>query len=239
MRRPGKWQQSKYVVAKNGRLLASRDPAEVSVGSRLIADLTAGWYQLNIKEYARGDLLDLGCGRAPLYSTYRSRVETVTLADWENSYHTNDHLDVVCDITRRLPFDNNKFDTIIFSDVLEHIPNPSSVIGELHRVLRPGGLVIMNVPFMYLVHEAPHDYHRYTEYMLRKIVEENSMTIIKLDVLAGGWAVFLDVFSKLLVGKPKVQNMVQTIGPKILSKRFNERPEMALSYGLIVRKGDK
>lgn len=229
------WSPTKFLIY-DGVLKASRNPAEVSVGSRLVADLTAGWYQDSLKEFATGDLLDLGCGKAPLYGVYKALVTSVTLADWGNSLHENNHLDVACDITKKLPFKNNGFDTIILSDVLEHIPNPSDLMAELKRILRPNGVVLMNVPFMYWVHEAPHDYHRYTEFMLRKLVEDQKMTVIKLDALAGGWAVLLDVTSKLLVNKPRIVRIIQKYGPKLLSKKYNLRKEIPLAYTVVFRK---
>lgn len=95
------WQPSKYIHNKNGQLIASRDKHEVFPSSRFIADLTAHWYDENLKKFARGKLLDLGCGKAPLYGTYSSYVDEIVLADWENSPFTNVHVDVRCDITKK------------------------------------------------------------------------------------------------------------------------------------------
>ncbi len=230
------WVPSKFIIY-DGALKASRNPTEVSVGSRLVADLTASWYQENLKEFASGDLLDLGCGKAPLYGVYKSLVTSVTLADWDNSLHENKHLDMACDITKKLPFNNNSFDTIILSDVLEHIPNPNDVLTELKRILRPNGIVLMNVPFMYWVHEAPHDFYRYTEFMLRKLVEDQEMIVVKLDALAGGWAVLLDVASKLFVNKTRMVKFIQKFGPRILAKKLNSRTEIPLAYTMVFKKG--
>ncbi len=167
MKNINKWKPTKFVRNKKGQLIASRDAREVGVASRLIADLTAAWYDKNIKEFASGKLLDLGCGKAPLYSTYAPFIDGVVLTDWENSAHKNKHLDVVCDITKKLPFKDNTFNTIVLSDVLEHVPNPGDLMSELARILKPGGFVLINVPFIYWLHEVPHDYHRYTEFMLQ------------------------------------------------------------------------
>lgn len=231
------WQPTKFIRQKDGKLIASRDPREVGVGSRLIADLAAEWYDTNIKEFAHGKLLDLGCGKAPLYATYSPLVDDAILADWANSLHENKLLDVECDITKKLPFNDSEFDTIILSDVLEHVPNPIDLTLELKRILKPGGLVLMNVPFMYWVHEAPYDYHRYTEFMLRKMVEDANMRVIKLDAIGGGWVVLIDLLSKLFMNRPKVVNAIQKLGPKLLSSRLKIRNELPIGYAMVYKKG--
>ena len=232
------WKPSKFIYNEKGRLIASRSPLEVGVGSRLVADQAAEWYDENIKEFANGKLLDLGCGKAPLYATYEPFVSSAILADWADSLHENKMLDVECDITKKLPFKDNEFNSIVLSDVLEHVPNPADLVVELKRVLKPGGLVLMNVPFMYWVHEAPHDYNRYTEFMLRKLVEDQDMQVIKLEALGGGWTVLIDLLSKLLVNHPRIVKIIQKMGPKLLAKRLKIRNELPIAYAMVFKKRD-
>lgn len=236
MKNPHLWKETKYVRNASGDLMASRDVREVEIKSRLVADLTARWYSGNLKEFAKGKLLDLGCGNAPLYGTYKPLVKDAVLADWANTEHKNHLLDVECDITKKLPFKDNEFDTIILSDVLEHIPTPQSLILELKRILKPGGVVLMNTPFMYWVHEAPYDYYRYTEFMLRRFISEVDMELIKIEPLGGGWVVLIDVLSKLFDKHLNIVKAIQKIGPKLLSGKFNQRPEIPISYAVVFRK---
>jgi len=230
------WKPTKFIRNNKNELIASRDSREVGVGSRLVADLAARWYDVNIQKFAQGKLLDLGCGKAPLLGVYEPYVKEVVLADWANSLHENKLLDVECDITKKLPFKNEKFDTIILSDVLEHIPNPSHLILELKRVLKPNGVVLMNVPFMYWVHEAPHDYNRYTEFMLHKLVEDVDMEVVELEALGGGWAVLIDLLSKLFMNHPKLVKIIQKVGPKLLAKRLRIRRELPLAYAMVFKR---
>ncbi len=238
MKRQGLWKSTKFVRNKGGKLTASRNIDEVNVSSRFLADLVAAWYDKNIRKYAGGRLLDLGCGKAPLYASYRPFVRSVTLADWGSSMHENIHLDVICDITKKLPFKNNSFDTVILSDVLEHIPNPASLMSELERILSPGGTVLINVPFMYWLHEIPHDYNRYTEYMLRKLTEDAGMTVIQLEALGGGYVVLIDLISKLIWHKHRA-SIIQKIMTKIFSKKLKDRKEFPIGYAMVCHKADK
>lgn len=167
MRNKESWKPSKFIY-KKGRLTATKDPAELAIHSRLIADITAKNYEHLLSKYAHGKLLDLGCGKVPLYAAYRDHVEENICVDWENSLHQNEFLDFNCDLTQNLKFNDGEFDTIILSDVLEHIPEPQRLWDEMARILAPDGVIIMNVPFFYFLHELPHDYYRYTEYALRR-----------------------------------------------------------------------
>ena len=135
-----------------------------------MADCVARCYEENLPRFARGRLIDLGCGRVPLYHVYEPHITEHFCADWVNSTHPNEHLDVECDLTAPLPFATEGFDTIVLSDVLEHIPEPTKLWEEMARLLRPGGRVIMNVPFLYWLHEQPFDFYRYSEHALRRFV---------------------------------------------------------------------
>jgi 2-polyprenyl-3-methyl-5-hydroxy-6-metoxy-1,4-benzoquinol methylase len=143
-----KWVPSNFVF-RRGVLAASSKGSEVGTGSRLIADIVARYYGDHIPRYARGRLLDLGCGKVPLYEAYRSYVSENICIDWENSPHRNEYVDAACDLNQRLPYGDVEFDTIILSDVLEHIPVPENMWREMWRVLKPGGSVLLNVPFYY------------------------------------------------------------------------------------------
>lgn len=230
------WQPSKYVVGKNGRLSASRNKREVFLASRFIADLTATWYDENLKKFARGKLLDLGCGKAPLYGTYAPYVDDVILADWEQSPYTNVRVDVRCDIAKRLPFQGNSFDTVILSDVLEHISDPRNSMHEVARVLKPGGSVLINVPFVYRLHQTPHDYNRYTEFMLKLLAEDANLSIVKLEALGGGYAVLIDLLSRLWRAHEVVVMIIQSVMPKLLANKLSARKDIPLAYAMVCRK---
>jgi SAM-dependent methyltransferase len=172
-----------------------------------MADLIALAYERHLPLNARGALLDLGCEKVPLYASYQRLISESVCVDWANTLHKNQYLDHECDLTQPLPFPDGRFDTVILSDVLEHIPTPEDLCCEIARILNTGGKLLMNVPFYYWLHEEPHDYYRYTQYALRRFMGHAGLTVVTLDTIGGSPEVLADVLAKHLacvplVGKP-------------------------------------
>jgi SAM-dependent methyltransferase len=247
------WKPSKY-VRQNGHLVASRDSKIVGVASRLIADLTASFYETNLKLHAKGRLLDLGCGKVPLFDAYRHYVTDNICIDWENTTYKydrldtyeSDHLDFEADLTKELPFADGEFDTIILSDVLEHIAEPERLCREIARVLSPRGKLLMNVPFYYMLHEEPHDYYRFTEFALRRFMDRSGMQILQLQAIGGAPEVMLDVFTKNVMHVPVAGVPVATVSHWVTSalihtsvgRRISEATarNFPLGYSLVAAK---
>ena len=104
--------------------------------------------------------LDLGCGRSPHSSAFPNRIGVDIVRDVG--------VHVVAD-AHALPFVSGSFDQIVCSEVLEHLIDPCQAVHEMSRVLRESGMVVITAPFVYPVHEAPHDYRRYTGYGLQHL----------------------------------------------------------------------
>jgi SAM-dependent methyltransferase len=244
MRDPGSWQPSKFVY-RRGKLIASRDSAEVAVSSRLMVDQVARCYDANLRRHAKGRLVDLGCGTVPLYRAYADFVTDVTCVDLGGTAHAR-HLDAECDLNEPLPFADQSFDTIVLSDVLEHIARPELLWAEMARILASGGEILVNVPFYYWIHAGPYDFYRYTEFALRRFVESAGLELIQLDAIGGAPEVLADIVAKTfaavpLVGRP-VAVAVQWTAQTVSSTRIGERissvtsKTMPFGYFLIARK---
>ncbi len=248
MKNRDRWQPSKYVYTTKGKLIASRDHQEVGVGSRLMADLVAEFYAKNLRQHAKGKLLDLGCGTVPLFLVYKDYVTDTICVDWENTLHKNEYQDSACDLTKSLPFKDREFDTIILSDVLEHIPQPEYLWKEISRILAIKGKLIMNVPFYYWIHEQPHDYYRYTEFALRRFVEISGMKLIQLNSIGGVPEILADVFSKNVLRLPGIGRFLAMVAQWLTSffvktrfgKKVSEttRANFPFGYFLIAEKLD-
>lgn len=85
---------------------------------------------------------------------------------------------------RQLPLENAAVDHVLLLDVLEHIPDPDRCLAEIFRVLKPGGTLTVQVPFMYPIHDAPYDFHRWTSFGLRRAAERAGFRV--RDVLEVG-----------------------------------------------------
>jgi SAM-dependent methyltransferase len=234
MKNSAAWVPSKF-VHRNGRLTASRDPSQVGVGSRLIADLIAEVYDRHIPRFCRGRLVDLGCGQVPLYGAYKTYIADATCVDWPNSAHEKSYIDVECDLAQRLPFENGTFETVVLSDVLEHVPEPEALWKEMGRILVGGGRVLLNVPFYYWLHETPHDYYRYTEYALRRFATLGGFKVLVLEPLGGVPEVLADIVGKVfvervpLVGKP-FASLLQSITRGFIRTRLGRKVSEATSH---------
>jgi len=248
MKNKDKWKPSKYVYRK-GKLIASRDRKEVGIASRLVADLVAGFYDKSLKQHAKGKLLDLGCGKVPLYHAYREYITDNTCIDWMNTAHGNQYLDFECDLAKALPFEDGEFDTIILSDVLEHIPNPEHLWKEMSRILSVGGKIILNVPFYYWLHEQPYDYYRYTEFALRRFVENSGLRLIQLEPIGGAPEVLADILAKHAMFIPRlgknlaamIQYVTELLAKTAKGKRVSARTSKAFPcvYSLVAEKANE
>ena len=207
MKNVSDWKPSKYVY-RRGKLMASRNAAEVGIGSRLLVDTVAKAYQEYMPRFAHGRLIDLGCGKVPLYETYRGHVTEVTCVDWPNSIHECRYIDYECDLTEPLPFGDRSFETVILSDVLEHVPDPDRLWNEMARILAPGGHVLLNVPFLYWIHETPHDFCRYTRFALRRQAEAAGLTVRVLEAIGGASEVIADILGKRCLRIPMLGSVV-------------------------------
>jgi SAM-dependent methyltransferase len=198
MKCEGDWRPSKFACA-HGRI---RPGPDASPASWLITRMVGGAYERYLPLHARGRLVDLGCGTVPLYSAYRPLVSEITCVDWSGDAAGARHVDVAHDLNQPLPLESERFDTAILSDVLEHVRRPEQLLGEVRRVLAPGGKLLLNVPFLYWLHEQPHDYFRYSEHALRGFIGEARLRLLLLEGLGGAPEVVADIAGKHLARLP-------------------------------------
>jgi SAM-dependent methyltransferase len=138
-----------------------------------------------LAENLNGELLDVGCGRQP-YASYFSHVVRKRACDFDSK---KGGIDFACPADD-IPLPDASLDSILCTEVLEHVPAPLAVWREFHRVLRPGGKVLLATPMYWPGHEEPHDFYRYTEYGLRRLAKDSGFEVIVLLPRGGIWAFF-------------------------------------------------
>jgi len=201
MKNENLWTETKYEWHK-GALRGSRNREHLARSSRISADAAAEYIQGQV-DIICGDLADLGCGTVPLYEVYKARADTITCIDWGESKHDLQYADILCDLNEAIPIGDESFDTVVLTDVLEHIGNPANLISEISRMLRPGGTLLATVPFVYPLHEQPYDFTRFTRYGLEKILTETGFSEIQITNIGEPARVVLDIFAKGLDVAPR------------------------------------
>lgn len=185
MKNTEKWQPTKFRKDRKGRFIGTH--MHRAMGPH---------YERVIAGNAAGKLLDLGCGEVPMYLFYKDKVESVFCVDWSSSFHAISHIDLECDLNEEIPIESNAYDTIVCTDVLEHIARPLQLMEEIGRLLKKDGKLILGVPFYYSLHEEPHDYYRYTRYALEMFCKEAGLTVIELTPYGGAPEILVDVTYK-------------------------------------------
>lgn len=129
-----------------------------------------------------GTLMDFGCGNKPYQSLF-TNVSTYIGVDYEtevskkNQYFSADvHYD-----GKTIPFENNHFDSVFSSEVMEHIFNPDEILAEINRVLKPGGHFLFTCPFFWQEHEQPFDFARYTSFALKHLMDKHGFEIVSYE----------------------------------------------------------
>ncbi len=140
-----------------------------------------------IERYARGRCLDAGSGRGPFVPQLRKACAEVVRLDRESRGGAPDVLGDVQDLSA---LSDGSFDTVLCTQVLEHVPHPRRALSELARVLRPGGHLILSAPHLSMIHEAPHDFFRFTRFSLEHLTREVGLAVLELAE-AGGLLAFL------------------------------------------------
>jgi SAM-dependent methyltransferase len=184
----------------------------------------------------------MGCGHVPLYGTYHDLVDETVCIDWENSLHLNPFLDKTVDLNDTLPFDNRRFDTILLTDVLEHIAEPQRLVSEIARLLESNGKLIMGVPFFYWLHEVPHDYYRFTEHALRRFCDVNGLKVLQCEPYGGLPEVFVDLTLKAISHFPKTvatcmriaYSPIVTVAKTGVCKRVSKLTQSTFPLGYIL-----
>jgi SAM-dependent methyltransferase len=108
----------------------------------------------------------------------------------------NKGADVQCDASW-LPCKEGCFDAVVCSELLEHVYDSVSVLREIYRVLRPKGVCLISVPFLFQVHADPHDYCRYTDHYWRSQLERLGFAEINIEKQGLFWSVMVDMLRAL------------------------------------------
>ena len=155
-----------------------------------------------------GPMLDVGCGMKP----YRSLFAKTATPHWGIDYPTtiggSYGKSTAADVwgtSLDLPFADGSFESVLCTQVLEHVPDPAKTISEIARVLRPGGIVILTAPMTWPTHEVPHDYYRYTEFGLAALFARVGLKVTYTECRGSSITSLSGVFADLYLAPKRGQ----------------------------------
>lgn len=140
-------------------------------------------------QYAFGMMGDIGCGEKPYRDMALSYVDKHIGIDHDETFHDKSSIDIIAN-AYEIPTDDNSFDSLLCTDVLEHLEEPSLAIAEAFRILKQGSYAIYTVPLFWHLHETPRDFYRYTKYGLQYLFEKSGFEIVEIKALSGFFVTF-------------------------------------------------
>jgi SAM-dependent methyltransferase len=138
----------------------------------------------------RGELIDLGAGSAPYKEFFLKYADNYIALDWPGSHH-DIKANVFADLGSGFPLQNDIADAVVAISVLEHIPEPQNFLSEAFRILKPNGSLILQVPWQWWIHEAPHDYYRYTPHGLSYLLARAGFVDVKVEPQGGFFSMII------------------------------------------------
>ena len=121
---------------------------------------------------SKGVLLDIGGENAPYIELFRPHIAKYICLNIEKVDNKADE-NVIGD-AMKIPFKNNSIDTVLSTQVLEHLSEPQKAVDEIFRVLKKGGVCILSTNMAWINHAVPDDYFRYTESGLKHLFRKFS-----------------------------------------------------------------
>ena len=129
-------------------------------------------------------ILDAGAGESAYKSLFQHcEYKAIDLAVGESTWNYS-NLDFIGPL-HDMPIDDAEFDTVLCTQVLEHLEWPRESVAEMFRVLKPGGLIYLTAPMAHREHQVPYDFFRYTSYGLKSILSHAGFIDIKINPCGG------------------------------------------------------
>ena len=139
-----------------------------------------------------GPLLDIGCGSMPYRNIFKLASPYHGLEIDQKRNRENTRVDFFYN-GKILPFPNSTYSVIFSSQVLEHCFEPELLLSECSRVLKPDGMLVLTIPFMWPEHEQPWDSQRFTSFGLINRLEKSGFSIVSVNRVNPGISALLQL----------------------------------------------
>lgn len=145
--------------------------------------------KIRAHKYLHGRLIDIGCGTKPYKDILDEVITEYVGLDHLESLHGLDSVDLI-GTAYSIPADDESFDSVLCTEVMEHLEEPAKALIECWRVLKPGGYAMFTSPFIWHLHEEPRDFFRYSKHGLEYLYVNNGFDVVEIAPLNGFWATF-------------------------------------------------
>lgn len=133
----------------------------------------------SVSHYLSGNVLDIGGGEKKRYGNLFSVTSFTTL-----DIYPGPGIDIVASADN-IPLPSESIDSVLSTQVLEHVKFPERCVQEMHRILKKGGHAVVTVPQWNELHDEPSDFWRYTRYGLFELFERNGFRVIEYHQRGG------------------------------------------------------
>src|SRR5262245_24762555 len=165
----------------------------------------------SVKSLFVGNILDVGCGMKPYQRLLGGDADRWIGIDFETTASGRSAANVFGSAFQ-LPFREAEFDTVLTTQVLEHVTTPDALIREGSRLLKPGGHLVLTAPQTNPLHEEPHDYYRYTCHGLKALTEQCGLQVLEVRPLGGAIA----TVGQMIVWHLNWMQRIPGLGPTLL-----------------------
>jgi SAM-dependent methyltransferase len=138
-----------------------------------------------VRHHASGELLDMGCGRRPFAHVFQTRVRHYWGTDLRTSRYVVGRAPDAYARAEQQPIRTGSMDTVVGLSMLTYLPEPVRAIEEAHRVLKPGGMLILEFTQMVPLHDEPWDLFRFTRYGAKQLLERAGFEPVEYVPLGG------------------------------------------------------
>jgi len=195
-----------------------------------------------ITNHIRGKTLDIGAGNLAWRKILSAQASSYLSSDFTV---TRNGINCVFDVTKPFPLADNSLDSLFCHSVLEHTKKPWEAFGELYRILKSEGTLVLSVPFLFYLHGAPHDYFRFTKFGIVMLAADAGFSVDKVTLSGGIFSLIFNLPSVV------VSTVLFSIGcrafiplatglltrcAKILDNAFDPQRLFALNIVLVLRK---
>ncbi len=166
--------EDQYRTARNHALylLSCTQPMIITQPDRVILEEQIRRFAPSLK----GRLLDVGAGKVLRYKNLCTNITEYQTLERDASYGA----DIVGN-AEAIPVPDASYDSVLCTQVLEHLPHPQKAVAEMFRILRPGGYCLLTAPQTNELHDEPYDFFRYTNHGFRVVFEDAGFIVENID----------------------------------------------------------